>query len=90
LRKHRREPASDPATAKSARNRKSKITCDEHSSSDRACRQSGRIEDSGGKRKAMEQIDDEQAYPLDGGLDDGGLGGGGGRMELPLGPPTVP
>jgi len=48
LRKHRREPASDPATARSARNRKSKITCGEHSSSDSAWRQIGRIEDSGG------------------------------------------
>lgn len=31
LRKHRTEPASDPATARSARNRKSKITCGEQS-----------------------------------------------------------
>jgi hypothetical protein len=80
------EPASDPATAKSARNRKSKITCDEHSSSDRACRQSGRIEDSGGKRKAMEQIDTLSTV-VSTTVD---LVAVAGAMALPLGPPTVP
>jgi len=69
LRKHRMEPASDPATARSARNRKSKITCGGGVRP---------VEDPGGEQKAMEQIDGEQAYLLDGGLDDGGLGGGSG------------
>jgi len=38
----------------------------------------------------MEQIDDEQAYPLDGGLDDGGLGGGGGSDGVAVGPAHGP
>jgi len=38
----------------------------------------------------MEQIESEQAYPLDGGLDDGGLGGGSGSDGVAVGPAHDP
>ena len=84
------EPASDPATARSARNRKSKITCDEHSSSDRAWRQTGRIEDSGGERKAMEQIDGSKRTLSTVVSTTVDLVAVAGVTAEPLGPPTIP
>jgi hypothetical protein len=82
LRKHRREPASDPATARSARNRKSKITCGEHRHSGGGrLRQTSMDGGEGTSDRGSRTLSTVVSTTVD-------LVAG--ATALPLGPPTIP